>query len=55
LAELFRKSTKPSLRVCISRRVMEMEDYVLFMAQATEDPILNDDEVEIDDNEVYGE
>ena len=35
---------------------MEMEeDYMLFMAQATEDPILDDVEVEIDDDEVYGE
>jgi hypothetical protein len=56
LAKLFGKSTKPSLRVRISRRAMEMEeDYMLFMAQASEDPILDDGEVEIDDDEVYGE
>ena len=35
---------------------MEMEDdYMLFMAQATEDPILNNGKVEINDDEVYGE
>ena len=35
---------------------MEMEeDYMLFMAQATKDPILDDGKVEIDDDEIYGE
>ena len=52
------KSTKPliSLRVRISRCAMEMEEeYILFIAQATEDPILDDGKVEIDDDEIYGE
>jgi hypothetical protein len=31
------------------------EDYMMFMAQASEDPIPDDGEVEIDDDEVYGE
>ena len=31
------------------------EDYMFSMAQASEDPILGDGEVEIDDDEVYGE
>ena len=36
---LFGKSTKTLLRVRISRCTMELEDdYMLFMAQATEDP-----------------
>ena len=39
LAKLFGKSTKTLLRVHISRCTMEMEeDYMLFMAQAMEDP-----------------
>ncbi|KAJ7448632.1 hypothetical protein B0H11DRAFT_2289717 [Mycena galericulata] len=56
LQRLFGKGVKPSLRTRVSRRAQEEEEaYMRVMAELDEeDDTLDDGEVEIDDDEVWG-